>query len=173
MWIRIIKHIYVVQKPFWKAENQVYFWFDKFLCSWSQIRIPITYPDPTFHYNADPDPAEWCRSDRHFKKSFDLFEVCDGDTVKAHKLVLSACSPLFRWAADTGDQYPVFILYSTVPCCSPRAVTSVVDPVPLRQKVLVPTGSGSGSESGSTALPGSIQSISSESLVIIFCVKNT
>lgn len=27
---------------------------------------------------------------------FDVTLVCDGDTVKAHKLVLSACSPLFR-----------------------------------------------------------------------------
>jgi hypothetical protein len=67
------------------------------------IGDPYADSNPTFHYDADP--AEWCRSDRHFEKSFDLFEVCDGDTVKAHKLVLSACSPLFRWVPDTGDQY--------------------------------------------------------------------
>ena len=43
----------------------------------------------------EPCPGCIFRYNQHIKMSC-LLQVCDGDIVRAHKLVLSACSPLFR-----------------------------------------------------------------------------
>ena len=48
-----------------------------------------------------------------------LSQVCDGDMVRAHKLVLSACSPLFRvMLKKNSHPQPMIFLRGWVASCS-------------------------------------------------------
>merc|ERR1711963_1191419 len=111
------------QRPFFlKPNSQLNFWSFSSIVSRNPLELPQLFNLPKWHKEINNNFAfagmtskrTWFRRFKHLRdeKSFtDVTLACDGQTCKAHKMVLSACSPYFKALLEENPaKHPIIIL---------------------------------------------------------------